>query len=153
MRWLWPMRTKLGSRITFGRTTYAEEGRPWWEWHQLTVDRLRYSYAIALAFVATHNHFVLDRGRKVFKQTAPVIMMPASATEEDYVGLLGLLNSSVACFWMKQTFFDRGNGGIGGGIAAEEWERFYEHASTPLSAFPLPGGRPVDCEHRFGQRP
>jgi hypothetical protein len=145
MRWLWPMRTKLGSRVTFGRMTYAEEGRPWWEWHQLTVDRLRYRYAIAFAFVATHNHFVLDRGRKVFKQTAPVIMMPAGATEDEYLGLLGLLNSSIACFWMKQTLFDRGNGGIGGGIAAEEWERFYEHASTPLSGFPLPSGRPLDC--------
>ena len=32
--------------------------------------------SIAFAFVATHNHFVLDRGGKVFKRTAPVIKLP-----------------------------------------------------------------------------
>ncbi|HOX69499.1 MAG TPA: BREX-2 system adenine-specific DNA-methyltransferase PglX [Burkholderiaceae bacterium] len=131
-RWLWPMRTSLGARVTFGRSTYAEEGRPWWGWHQVTVERLRYRHIIACAFVATHNHFVLDRGGKVFKQTAPAILLPAHQTEDHYLGLLGLLNSSTACFWMKQTFFDRGNGGIGGGIAAEEWERFYEPARVKV---------------------
>jgi hypothetical protein len=143
-RWLWSMRTTLGARVTFGRSTYAEEGRPWWGWHQVTVERLRYRHIIACAFVATHNHFVLDRGGKVFKQTAPAILLPNEVAEDHYLGLLGLLNSSTACFWMKQTFFDRGNGGIGGGIAAEEWERFYEHASTPLSAIPLPSALPVE---------
>ncbi len=57
--------------------------------------------SIAFAFVATHNHFVLDRGGKVFKQSAPVIKLPAGATKAEHLGLLGLLNSSTACFWMK----------------------------------------------------
>ncbi len=52
--------------------------------------------------VATHNHFVLDRGGKVFNSTAPVIKLPPEATEDDHLALLGLLNSSTACFWMKQ---------------------------------------------------
>ena len=64
--------------------------------------------SIAFAFVATHNHFVLDRGGKVFKQSAPIIKLPADATEEDHLGLLGMLNSSTACFWMKQVFMQRG---------------------------------------------
>ena len=29
----------------------------------------------AFAFVATHNHFVLDRGGKVFNRSAPVIKL------------------------------------------------------------------------------
>ena len=58
--------------------------------------------SITFAFVATHNHFVLDRGGKVFKQTAPVIKMPEGATEDDHLALLGVLNSSTACFWLKQ---------------------------------------------------
>ena len=58
--------------------------------------------SIVFAFVATHNHFVLDRGGKVFKQSAPVIKLLPSATEDDHLALLGLLNSSTACFWMKQ---------------------------------------------------
>ena len=31
-------------------------------------ERLGRRLSIAFAFVATHNHFVLDRGGKVFKQ-------------------------------------------------------------------------------------
>ena len=51
---------------------------------------------------------MLDRGGKVFKQSAPIIKLPADATEDDHLALLGLLNSSTACFWMKQVFYDQG---------------------------------------------
>ncbi len=64
--------------------------------------------SIAFAEVATHNHFVLDRGGKVFKQSAPVIKLPAGASEDDHLGLLGVLNSSTACFWLKQVCHNKG---------------------------------------------
>ncbi len=99
---------------------------------------------ITFAFVATHNHFVLDRGGKVFSRTAPVIKLPAVASEDDHLGLLGLLNSSTACFWMKQTLFDRGGGGIGGGLATEAWERFFEHDGGKLHRLPLASRYPID---------
>ena len=66
--------------------------------------------------MATHNHFVLDRGGKVFNRSAPVIKLPESATEDDHLALLGVLNSSTACFWLKQVSQNKGNGGIGGGM-------------------------------------
>jgi hypothetical protein len=87
---------------------------------------------------------VLDRGGKVFKQSAPVIKLPAGATEVDHLDLLGLLNSSTACFWMKQVFHNKGGGGIGGGLASEEWEQFYEFTGTGLKRFPVPATRPLD---------
>ena len=62
------------------------------------------------AEVATHNHFVLDRGGKAFNRTAPVIKLPAGASEDDHLALLGVLNSSAACFWLKQVSHDKGNG-------------------------------------------
>ena len=49
-----------------------------------------------------------------------------------------MLNSSTACFWLKQVSHDKGNGGIGGGIADQEWERFFEFTGTKLKEFPLP---------------
>ena len=64
--------------------------------------------SIAFAYVATHNHFVLDRGGKVFKQTAPVIKLPQGATEDEHLALLGVLNSSTACFWLKQSSHNKG---------------------------------------------
>jgi hypothetical protein len=136
-RHLWPRRAILENRTVFGKT-FAERGVPWWSHLERYVEKLRSPLSIAFAFVATHNHFVLDRGGKVFKQSAPVIKLPAGATEEEHLDLLGVLNSSTACFWMKQVFHDKGNGGIGGGIASEEWERFFEFDGTKLQAFPLP---------------
>jgi hypothetical protein len=44
---------------------------------------------------------------------APVIKLPEGASEDDHLALLGLLNSSAACFWMKQVFHNKGNGGHG----------------------------------------
>ena len=70
---------------------------------------LRTPLSITFAFVATHNHFVLDRGGKVFKQSAPVIKLPEEATEEDHLRLLGVLNSSTACFWLKQVSHNKGS--------------------------------------------
>jgi hypothetical protein len=99
--------------------------------------------------VATHNHFVLDRGGKVFKQSAPVIKLPEGATEDDHLRLLGVLNSSTACFWLKQVCHDKGNGGYGGGIADQEWERFFELTGTNLERFPLPAELPLDLPRRL----
>src|SRR5699024_11817082 len=118
--------------------TYVEEGRPFYEWHQLPKDPGASDLTLTCAFVATHNHFVLDRGGKVFKQSAPVIKLPEGSPEENHLRLLGVLNSSLACFWLKQNSHDKGNGGIGGGIASSEWERFYEFTGTTLKDFPLP---------------
>jgi len=146
-RWLWPCRTIMGNRATFAKMTYFEEGRPWWEWHQVALDRLRTPLSIAFAFVATHNHFVLDRGGKVFNRSAPVIKLPEGATVEDHLGLLALLNSSVACFWMQQVFHNKGYGADSKGARQTNvaWENFFEFDGTKLQQFPLPDApRPVD---------
>ncbi len=142
-RWLLPYRTFLGERTTFAKKSYFEEGRPWWEWHQIALDRIETPLTITFAEVATHNHFVLDRGGKVFKQTAPVIKLPAGSSEDAHLGLLGLLNSSVACFWLKQVCFNKGNGGIGGGISDEKWELRFAHNASQVADFPLPQSRPL----------
>lgn len=143
LRWLLPYRTFLGERTTFAKKTYFEEGRTWWEWHQIALERIQTPLTITFAFVATHNHFVLDRGGKAFNRSAPVVKLSVHSEEHEHLGLLGLLNSSVACFWMKQVCHDKGNGGIGGGIASEDWERFYEYTSTKLAVMPLPASHPL----------
>jgi len=101
--------------------------------------------------VATHNHFVLDRGGKVFKQTAPVIKLPAGATEEDHLALLGVLNSSAACFWLKQVCQGKGNGGIGGGIGDEGWEPRYAFNATKVKDLPLPARFPTALARQLDQ--
>lgn len=142
-RALWPWKALLLSRRDFGNRTYREVGRSFAEYHQIPTERNRTPLTITFGEVATHNHFVLDRGGKVFKQTAPVIKLPPGASEDDHLGLLGLLNSSTACFWFRQVMVDKGNGGIGGGISNEIWERRTAHNSTNVERFPVATERPL----------
>jgi len=144
-RWLWPTRTYLGSRVTFSKRTYFEEGRPWWEWHQIALERIKTPLTITFAEIATHNHFVLDRGGKVFNRTAPVIKLPAGSTVEEHLGLLGLLNSSVACFWFKQVCHNKGStvDQHGARQRTSPFEDFYALNSTKVAEFPLPQARPT----------
>ena len=140
--WLWPTRTTLGNRATFGKNTYFGEGRAWWAWHQIVLERLTPPLSITFGFVATHNHFALERGGKVFKQSAPIIKLPPSATVAEYLGLIGLLNSSVACFWLQQVMHNKGGPG-GGSSKDEKWHDFYEHSSTQLASFPIVRDKPL----------
>nr|WP_273377606.1 BREX-2 system adenine-specific DNA-methyltransferase PglX [Actinopolymorpha pittospori] len=134
-----PYKENLSLRRRFG-TPMLVRGLTWYEWQELYPAKLRTNLTITFAFVATHNQFVLDRGGKVFNRTAPVIKLPEGASEEEHLRLLGLLNSSAACFWLKQVCHDKGGGGIGGGLATESWEHFYEFTGTKLQEFPLPDG-------------
>lgn len=122
-----------------------EKNLNWYEWRELYPSKMESPLTITFAFVATHNHFVFDRGGKVFNRSAPVIKLPEGATEDDHLRLLGTLNSSTACFWLKQNSHNKGNGGIGGGIGDESWEPRYEFTGTTLQDFPLPA---IDALHR-----
>lgn len=148
LRWMWPFRTNLSNNVMFGGVTKVQSGLRWSEYGRMTGSKLKTPLSIAFAFVATHNHFVLDRGGKVFNRSAPVIKLPAGATEDDHLALLGVLNSSTACFWLKQVSQNKGNGGIGGGIGDEAWEPRYEFTGTKLQEFPIPTDLPLD----FGRR-
>ncbi|MFZ4625819.1 MAG: BREX-2 system adenine-specific DNA-methyltransferase PglX, partial [Rhodoferax sp.] len=147
--WLWRARTVLGNRVTFGNSTYFAEGRAWWSWHQISVNRLRYRFAITFAEIATHNHFVLDRGGKAFKQTAPVIKLPADASEYEHLGLLGLLNSSVACFWLQQVCHNKGRPGADVAGADERYEMRYAINASNVAEYPIAENRPIDLATRI----
>jgi hypothetical protein len=147
-RFVWPNRRILQRRKRFGTLIEDIASLQWHEYGELYREKLQTPLSIPFAFVATHNHFVLDRGGKVFKQSAPVIKLPDGASEDDHLALLGVLNSSTACFWLKQVSQNKGNGGIGGGIGDEAWEPRYEFTGTKLQEFPLPTELPLE----FGRK-
>lgn len=142
IRFLWSYRTMLWLRMEIGGSQ-KDLGMTWHEWNRFQRERFGHPFCLAFAFVATHNHFVLDRGGKVFKQSAPIVKLQDDATEDDHLGLLGLLNSSTACFWMKQTFHNKGGQGVNEGAKAEHWEKFYEHTGTGLEQFPVAEQKPI----------
>ena len=142
----WPYRTTLRNYVWFGKTR-AELGNGWLEYGTVARSKIRVPLSIAFAFVATHNHFVLDRGGKVFKQSAPVIKLPEAATEGDHIALLGVLNSSTACFWLKQSSYPKGGdpvGNEGARVSASGWDDRYEFTGTTLQDYPLPPELPLD---------
>jgi SAM-dependent methyltransferase len=125
----WNYRTSLKNRRDFGQTI-EERGLKWFEHSMFFPNRFTNPLSIAFPFVATQNHFVLDRGGKVFNRTAPVIKLSATAAEVDHLALLGLLNSSIACFWMQQVFHNKGRPGADTAAADEPWEFRFEHDGT-----------------------
>lgn len=137
LKLLWPYKTGLSNRLWF-RKTQIQRGLKWFEYGHISADKFRTRLSIPFAFVATHNHFVLDRGGNVFKQSAPVVKLPPNATEEDHLALLALLNSSTACFWMKQVS-QKKQMTAGDGIRITSLAKVpYEFVGTQMHNMPVP---------------
>ena len=100
----WHFRTVLKSGIYFGNTR-EERGMDWREYGVVVSDKLSRPLFISFPFVATHNHFVVSQRLRLFKQSAPVIELPSSVALDGHYEMIGLLNSSSACFWMKQVLY------------------------------------------------
>lgn len=156
-RHLWYFRTCLENVVSFGGRTRKQLGEKWWGWYRWIPEKYRTRFSLAFGEVATHNHFVLDRGGKVFKQTAPIIKLPDEATEDDHLELLGLLNSSVACFWLKQVCFPKGGdhvGTEGARVRRTWWDERYAISSTPVGSLPVSNEKPLQLARqldRLGQ--
>lgn len=144
-RHMWPSRRVVQGYLMFGKTR-ADRGMAWVEYGMLAKAKLRTTLSIGFAFVATHNQFSLDRNRRIFTRTAPVIKLPADATEDEHLALLGVLNSSTACFWLKQNSHNKGSTVDTKGARQTQapWEDFYEFTGTTLKDFPLPRTLPLE---------
>ena len=84
-------------------------------------------------------------GGHVFNQTAPIIKLDPQLGEPEHVDLLGLLNSSTACFWLKQVCYPKGGDSVGKEGARVRkllWDIYYEFDSTKLRSFPIPDEKP-----------
>ena len=147
--WFYALRADLATRKTFSGQTYEQDGRPWFDYHQFPKDRAASPLSIAYAEITTHNYFALDKSGAVFNRSAPVINLPAGASETDHLGLLGLLNSSVAGFWLKQVCHNKGSQGINEGVKSEAWERFIQANGTKVGQLPIPSEKPLDLARQL----
>jgi hypothetical protein len=140
LNYLWRYKTGLSNRVWF-RKTQIQRGLKWYEFGHISKEKFVTPLSIAFAFVASHNHFVLDRGGKVFNRSAPIIKLPEGATEEDHLALLGLLNSSVSCFWMKQVTQIKTQTK---GMDSQAWQLRREFDGTKLKSMPIAYDKPVE---------
>lgn len=144
-KYLWRFRSAISHRRRFG-VPMLQRGLSWYEFQELYTSKLRTPLSITFAEVATHNHFVLDRGGKVFNRTAPVIKLPPGSSEDDHLALLGLLNSSTACFWLKQACHNKGStvDQKGARQRTAAFEDFYAFNAANVNQLPLVEPHPVD---------
>ena len=114
LEFLWPYRRTLEIRRRFGILVERIKELKWYDYRELYSSKLRQrSPSAAFAEIATHNHFCIHRYSAVFNQTAPLIIFPDSFDADHSAVLLGVLNSSLACFWLKEVCHVKGGSGIG----------------------------------------
>ena len=144
LRRLWPYRTTLGARRVFGNKPITADGRAWYSWHQITSTPGAHPWSLVFPWVATHAHFAVLRGGEAPLHSAPVVRLAAGTADDDVFGLAAALNSSLACFWLKQYSQSKGAPRADQMRAAEPWEHFYEFTSTRLNELPISAELPAD---------
>jgi hypothetical protein len=142
-RHLWRHKTVLKIRREPGGT-HEEIGLTWFEWSRFQRERFRNNNSIAYADIATHLHFALINGQFVFNRTAPAIKKRLEDSAQDFLGLLGLLNSSVSCYWMKQVCFPKDG-------QASMWDERFAFNATNLLCLPIAEERPADIASRINE--
>ncbi len=118
----------------------------WYSWHQLP-KRLGASCRSRSPLLSCDAQpFRAGSRREGLQADGAGDQVAGGGDEDDHLALLGVLNSSTACFWLKQVSHDKGDGGNG------RWHQlpshgstFYEFTGTKLQEFPLA----CDCT-RFG---
>ncbi len=135
-KYLWEFRTTLKQRMDFGKFI-EERGLRWYEHSMFFPKRYCRSHSLPFAFVASHNHFVVDRGGSIYKQSAPVIGLREDRKHLS-IPVIAFLNSSLACFWMKQVSHQKQLTG-GDGVRVEFISKVpYEFTGTQIMPMPLP---------------
>ena len=137
--YLWPFKTTLGNRVTFGRESYFVSGKSWWSWHQLALGKLEGDYSISFSSIATHNQFSISVSSLKYAHSAYVAKLIAPNDKPLHLNITTLLNSSVACFWMKQVFHCKGStvDQHGARQTTVPFEDFYAFDASKLKQFPV----------------
>jgi hypothetical protein len=90
------------------------------------------------------NEVAINIGRAITNQHVFMLRLRSEYDVDLSYAVLGILNSSTACFWLKQVNHNKGNEGYSSGFKSQEWERFYEFTGTKLEQFPLPADLPLE---------
>jgi N-6 DNA Methylase len=119
----------LASRIDFGSRTYEEVGRPYWGHHQVTGKKYSAGGAISYVFVSTHLHASVANQDLTLNRHC-FVLSPQDVRQGP--GLLALLNSSTALFWLKQVCFCKRHS------ENPETDDYYEFAGGKVEQLPVP---------------
>jgi hypothetical protein len=131
----WPYRTLLRNRTVFGKSP-EDRGGVWFEHLEHYEQRLTRPRSLVFSNVATHNHFAFQREIRLSNAHAPVLNLKDDS-EESYLWLLGILNSSSLGFWMREVSQEKGGASTGKKRQSETWARRLEYRTTKLKGAPI----------------
>lgn len=131
---LWPLRRVLEQRSTF-QGTMADAGLHWTEYQQHTASAYATPDTIVVANISSHVEAGVHTQPGVFKETLIAMKLKDF---DSAPGLLGVMNSSAACFWLKQVAKAKG------GAAGRPWSRTYQFNGGNLQSLPLPAALPTE---------
>ncbi len=132
LKHLWPYRAPLQARSELAELS-RRHGLQWYQHLRLHPERRRTPLGIAAALSASHSQFAL-LSDAYCSGSSVLIRLRADADEREYRFLVGLLNSSVGCFWLKQHARPKG----AGSPQLPYWLRKQEYPLSALRQFPLP---------------
>jgi type I restriction-modification system DNA methylase subunit len=136
LEWCWPLRTSLCHRTWF-RKSQIERGLMWHEYGLLSKDAASANQLLVFPEVASHNHFAATTISAVWKNSIHLVC-PKSEDIQRHYYLLGILNSSVACFWLKQVSQQK-QMTAGDGVRIESQAKVpYSFSATQLRQLPMP---------------
>ena len=126
----------LEERVYYGKS-HSERGLAWYEYAIVLWDKRKSDHSIVFASITTHNHFLLTGQTAVRKDSSKIVSLKQD--EGDYLFAVGLLNSSVVCFSLKQICFNKGSG-------VDPVRDRFDYSATNVGRTPLP--RSYQAENR-----
>ncbi|MCI2423454.1 BREX-2 system adenine-specific DNA-methyltransferase PglX [Saccharopolyspora sp. K220] len=151
-KWHWPRRSILRRRKRFGTPIEEISNIDWWEPREIYPNRTKGSCRLVYNFVSTHIRCALHRQTQAINHANVVINITGSENRESkHLEILGILNSSAACFWLKQVSHNKGStvDTKGARQTTMPWENFYEFTGTKIQELPLPATCPLDRARRL----
>ena len=109
-RHLWVVKRGMAEPDNFSGRKRDEFGVPWWSWYRWIARRNSGGARVIVAAIATHNEVAINRGRSITNQHVFVLQLRSEYDVDLSYAMLGVLNSSTACFWLKQVCHDKGIG-------------------------------------------
>ena len=135
----------------FGEQTKLKRGLTWYEYGMFLRGQASHPPLDRLRLRRHAQPFRARPRREGVQQSAPVIKLPPRGDRGRPLALLGLLNSSTACFWMKQVFHNKGSSGDRRwGYERDRWRevlRVRRHEARAISLFPT--DRPTDSPRQL----
>jgi hypothetical protein len=129
-RFLWRYRATLEDRVPRG----AGRPQPWWAWQRWPARPPRGAPRLLCRTVSRRNELVLARGDEVIGHGVLCIEMPPEAPEDHCFALLGYLNSSTACYWLKHASHRR-SVLDGDGHRSDD---FFDFSASTIGEIPIP---------------